>query len=90
MLVSIDCETSFEAPVNSNLEIGAVKIQIDDNIILSTSIITGNTINKKSAFSYYKYFLKDFPYILQNSLSFWTIKFQFVTNWNFNFTLKLQ
>lgn len=70
MLVSIDCETNFEAPINSNLEIGSAKIQIDDNIILSTSIITKNTINKKSAFSYYTYFLKDFISILQNGLSF--------------------
>ncbi len=65
LLVSIDCETNFEAPVNSNLEIGSVKIQIDDNILLSTSIITKNSINKKSAFYYYKYFLKNFNSILQ-------------------------
>lgn len=70
LLVSIDCETNFNAPVNSNLEIGSVKIQIDDNIILSTSIITENSIDKKTAFSYYNYFLKNFNSIIQNSLSF--------------------
>ncbi|MCI8641769.1 MAG: D-alanyl-D-alanine carboxypeptidase [Clostridia bacterium] len=70
MEVYIDCEKNFEAPVNSNLEIGSVKIQIDDNIILSTSIITNNTINKKSVFSYCSFFLKDLTSILQNSLSF--------------------
>lgn len=66
LLVSIDCEKNFEAPVNSNLEIGSAKIQIDDNIILSTSIITKNSIEKKSAFSYYSYFLKNFNSIIQN------------------------
>lgn len=70
LLVSIDCTTNFEAPVNSNLEIGSAKIQIDDNIILSTSIVTENSIKKKSAFSYYNYFLKNFNSILQNGLSF--------------------
>ena len=70
LVVSIDCETNFEAPIYSNLEIGSVKIQIDDNIILSTCILTKNTIVKKSAFSYYYFFLKDFSSILQNGLSF--------------------
>ena len=70
LLVSIDCEKSFEAPVDNNLEIGSVKVQIDDNIILSTSIITENSINKKSALSYYNYFIKNFNSILQNGLSF--------------------
>lgn len=66
--ISIDFEQNIDAPIPSNSEIGKIKVELDNNIILISSIVNTNTIKKKSAFFYLGYFFKNLPYIMQNEL----------------------
>ena len=66
--ISIDFEQNIDAPIPSNYEIGKIKVELDNNIILISSIVNTNTIKKKSAFFYLGYFFKNLPYIMQSEL----------------------
>lgn len=68
LYVSIDCKNYFEAPLNNNVEIGTVKVFCKDSNIIDAKIYTSSKIDKKSAYSYFLYFIKNFSNILAISL----------------------
>ena len=68
LYVSIDCKNYFEAPLNNNVEIGNVKVFCKDSNIIDAKIYTSSKIDKKSAYSYFLYFIKNFFNIISASI----------------------
>lgn len=66
--ISIDCQNNFEAPLDSDLEIGELKVLCKDSNIANIKIINVSKISKQSAYSYLLYFIKNFPLIVENTL----------------------
>ena len=66
--ISIDCKTYFEAPLYNNIEIGNVKVSWGESNILDSKIYTASKIDKKSAYSYFLYFIKNFNTILTDTI----------------------
>ena len=50
----------FDAPVNSNTEIGKINLKIDSDICYSVRILNSNTIYKKNYFNYIFYIFKNY------------------------------
>lgn len=67
LVFSIDCQTDFEAPVYDNVEIGSLKVSIQDDTFVNCKIYTSSNVEKKSITSYLFYFIKDFPNIIQKN-----------------------
>ncbi len=67
LVYSIDCQTNFDAPVFNNVEIGSLKVSIQDDVFINCKIYTSSCVEKKSIFSYFSYFIKDFPSIIQEN-----------------------
>lgn len=65
--ISISCSKYLEAPIYNNTDIGNIKISWDSNII-ENKIYVSSTIKKKSIYSYFSYFIKNFNTILQENL----------------------
>lgn len=66
--VSINCQKEFEAPLDINLEIGLLEVMCQNSSIADVKIITASKITKKSIYSYFTHFIKDFPSIVENNL----------------------
>lgn len=66
--ISIDCITYFEAPVDENVEIGNIQVSWENSNIVDSKILTSSKITKKSVYSYFSYFIKTFPTIIQECL----------------------
>lgn len=66
--ISITCTKYFEAPVYDNIEIGEIQIKWNNSNIIKSKIYTASTIDKKSTYSYFSYFIKHFSSIIQESL----------------------
>ena len=61
--ISISSLKYLEAPVEKNSKIGKVTVQIGNNNVCSTDIITANRVNKKSARYYFIELIGDFKNI---------------------------
>lgn len=57
--IVINSEKIFEAPLYQNTEIGSIKIICDKITIEDIKIRTASTVNKKSPFNYFLYFIKN-------------------------------
>lgn len=66
--ISISCPQYFEAPIYDNTEIGNISISWGNSNILENKIFVSSTIKKKSIYSYFSYFIKNFNIILQENL----------------------
>lgn len=63
--IDINCEKYFEAPLNENIEIGIANVFCGETDIINSKIYTTSKINKKTAYSYFLYFIKNFNIILE-------------------------
>lgn len=66
--VNINCKMNFEAPIYSNSEIGNIQINVQDTEITNCKLYTISDINKKTILSYFTYFIKNMPLILQENI----------------------
>lgn len=66
--IYIECQTTFDAPININKKVGTINTFIDDKPFLKNDIYTSSQINKKNTFIYFLYFIKNFTQIIQDNL----------------------
>lgn len=66
--VTINCDTTLNAPITKNTKIGVINIYCNDNIINSCNIYISNNIDKKNIYYYLNYMIKNLPNIIERNL----------------------
>lgn len=61
-----DCKSYIEAPLFQNTVLGEAKVLLNDDIVVTTNILSNNSIKKKNIIDYFYSFMKNYPSYFSN------------------------
>ena len=61
-----DCKSYIEAPLFQNTVLGEAKVLLNDDIVVTTNILSNNSIEKKNIIDYFYSFMKNYPSYFSN------------------------
>lgn len=61
-----DCKSYIEAPLFQNTVLGEAKVLLYDDIVVTTNILSNNSIKKKNIIDYFYSFMKNYPSYFSN------------------------